>query len=945
MKHTVCMPALLALALPLPLAADYIERFDDAAAASAAVIDRAGYPERFAFADGKLAVHAGNEGEFAFFLVKAAGEPTDVEVEFKLRFLPAAADGYAGIILRKTADSPGLGVSLTSSEKHLLVQAPPDGKAEYTILNLAAGIQHTVRVELRGERARIAVDGRTVLDLENLKPESGEIMLRVWQSEVEFDDLSVRELDGGELPRRNLVANGDFEYPGRDPLPYGWGIGGWGLCEEPVLADLEDFGRVWGRTTENPAHGRYAFRVERHDLYSALFPVTPQAVYTMSAMLRADAPGVARIKYICWNSPDGIPGAEREFEVGPEWRRVTWQLPPTGASSSGLYFFRPEGGTLYVDAVSVTAGAEPPTEYPPDDYRPDQSDETATEDAVKRIAAGRLPKAPELDRLGADPAWAAATSFELNDLNGAAPRLRTTGCLGYDDEALYIAFTCFDPEMESLRAEVNQRDGQVWKDDCVELFIGPSGPRSDWQDYYHLGVSVTGARYDARKMDPSYDREWQAVTGRFDDRWEAVIRLPFGMFDLSEFNLGDWTINFCRENPRANEAMAWSPTYGSFHNQDKFGILAALPLGILRAHLAAPPPAGEETGPAPATGVARLEGKNFFPFGICWSSSIDPEPGEAAVKAMVELGVNCVWWQVLVEKSSPEAIRTALDRLHRHGIRVVLWPDVVFGNPKVKPYSPEQLARLKRFITEFRDHPAIAGWLCFDEPHEQGDFVREALAELQALDPQRPAYINVTPHGLGMRIAGLPGPLLMFDRYCFGFDGSDIPDVGATALAAAREAAGRPVWAFLMISGNVLWMPDYPTPEEISAQYYLALTRGVTGFCSFSLIPAAAEARRALRRTADQFAELLPQLADGERIPVKLSAGSHFGCLAVRSGNRALVVAVNPRPVPERTEITFPSEIRDAVPVFDSKKPEIVDGRRLTFEFAPFAHQVWEIQL
>ena len=877
---------------------------------------------------------AGREkGSWGHLMLTEEGRQADVDVTFKLRFLPAElSGGYAGIVLRKTADGPGVGVSLVASESHLLYQGPPKGEAKYTVLPLEKGVAHGIHVVLKGDRGRVAVDGATVLDLVDLPPEEGHALLRVWECNAAFSDIVFRTPDATPLAVANMVCNGDFEFGASvSGLPYGWSPCGWGVVDPAVLADLEGLAGKWIRTTENPAHGEYCMKVGASDLFGTFFPIHAGTPHTLSVMLRADEPAAVRLRFVTWRAPSGDLDLKKTVEVGREWKRFDWPLPSTDANHA----------TMFVDAVSVTAGTEAPAEYVADAYQPGVQRE-AFADAL-RITPARLPQEPALDDGLAAAAWSAGTPFALRTNGGAVPQDATDGRIGYTDEALHIVMRCADAHPAEVRAQVTQRDGHVWNDDCVELFIGPSGPRGDWADYFHLGVSASGARYDARKQDPTWNAEWTAATRRLADGWEVSLRIPFNSLGLNEFNLGDWTINFCRENPRTREVSAWSPTYGTFHNHERFGLLTGLPRETLARH--AQTTTAAASAQATPTGCLKLDGKPFFPFGVCWSTSHNGRctPSEEAIRALAAMGCNCIDWQVILTLTTPEEVRATLDCLQCHNIKVLLWIDAVFGaGDRIRPYTQEQVVAMRDFILQFRGHPAIAGWMVFDEPHEKGDFVRQAVEELKRLSPDRPLSINVTPHGLGMRIADLPGDIVMFDRYCFGFDGSDIADVGETARVAAREADGRPVWAFLMTGGNTLWMHDSPSAQEHYAQYYTALANGVSGFFGFANVPPSQETRNVLKQIGEEFAVLLPELYAGQPSTVQCVGGVNF--IAREKDGALLLVAANPSRKAAVATFTLPWKPLKAEPLYDGEGYAL-EGATLRASFAPLQRQVWRLKM
>jgi len=102
------------------------------------------------------------------------------------------------------------------------------------------------------------------------------------------------------------------------------------------------------------------------------------------------------------------------------------------------------------------------------------------------VSVALLDKAPEIDGIVGRQEWGqAAMLSEFVALGGESRvQLPTTVYLGYTEQALYVGAKLFDPNPQQLRREVTQRDGEVWRDDCLELFVDTAGER---QDYAHRG--------------------------------------------------------------------------------------------------------------------------------------------------------------------------------------------------------------------------------------------------------------------------------------------------------------------------------------------------------------------------------------------------------------------------------------------------------------------------
>lgn len=151
---------------------------------------------------------------------------------------------------------------------------------------------------------------------------------------------------------------------------------------------------------------------------------------------------------------------------------------------------------------------------------------------------------------------------------------RSTVKLWSDGKKLYVAFICIKDTM-NLKADVKQNDGNIWKDDCVEIFLAPAASA---ERYYHFAVNSAGTRYDSLMTGngfvrhPEWNGDWQAAVSLEKDRYTTEIAIPFRNFP--EAAPAPWRIAFARENHHPAELTCWPPNPGgSFHQTSTFANL------------------------------------------------------------------------------------------------------------------------------------------------------------------------------------------------------------------------------------------------------------------------------------------------------------------------------------------------------------------------------------
>ena len=115
--------------------------------------------------------------------------------------------------------------------------------------------------------------------------------------------------------------------------------------------------------------------------------------------------------------------------------------------------------------------------------------------------APRVRVAPKIDGRLDDPAWRTAPRARFV-LLGEPARYYSKGSTArilWGETNLYLGFRLMVPDTSKLVAEAAERDGRVWLDDAVEIFLDsdPSTPRG----YLQFMVTCAGVRMDGGGLD------------------------------------------------------------------------------------------------------------------------------------------------------------------------------------------------------------------------------------------------------------------------------------------------------------------------------------------------------------------------------------------------------------------------------------------------------------
>jgi hypothetical protein len=169
------------------------------------------------------------------------------------------------------------------------------------------------------------------------------------------------------------------------------------------------------------------------------------------------------------------------------------------------------------------------------------------------VGAVIVRQGPEIDGTLESPAWRKCPPLVLgNVMSEEVGELRTTGRVLFDDTHLYVAWECAEPDTSILTAEVTDRDGTVWNDDYVDLFV-TGDPRVG---SYHFLVNSIGTLLDAHTP-PGEDREdtsWNSTavvktSVEKDKRWIVTLSVPLKEIGAYVGEGQTWPINLNRTRP------------------------------------------------------------------------------------------------------------------------------------------------------------------------------------------------------------------------------------------------------------------------------------------------------------------------------------------------------------------------------------------------------------
>ncbi len=193
----------------------------------------------------------------------------------------------------------------------------------------------------------------------------------------------------------------------------------------------------------------------------------------------------------------------------------------------------------------------------------------------KAAYAFKVNTPPRIDGRLTEPAWQETdkvigfVDYKKNTLVSQ----QTIASLVYDQDNLYIALNCLEPNISGLVAKCGKHDKNVWGDDSIEVFLDTN---RDYSTYFHLITNPLGTQYDSYKKDAAgWNPRWRVATAIGKKHWNVEIAIPFEELNISMPQPGEvWGLNLNRARRAGEiEISGWSFVDGSNHRPERFGYL------------------------------------------------------------------------------------------------------------------------------------------------------------------------------------------------------------------------------------------------------------------------------------------------------------------------------------------------------------------------------------
>ncbi len=156
--------------------------------------------------------------------------------------------------------------------------------------------------------------------------------------------------------------------------------------------------------------------------------------------------------------------------------------------------------------------------------------------------------------------------------SGSPAGVQTRAWAMTGDSALHVIVECMEPSMDTLVAELQpaEKDVYVFSDDCVEVFVSPTGSE---EDYFHFGLNANNAHFDERVKTKSWAGEWTSEVHRADDRWWLRVDIPYETLNARPRTSVMWWLNVSRQRRAGGKLQlsSWSDAGNDFHEITHWG--------------------------------------------------------------------------------------------------------------------------------------------------------------------------------------------------------------------------------------------------------------------------------------------------------------------------------------------------------------------------------------
>lgn len=182
----------------------------------------------------------------------------------------------------------------------------------------------------------------------------------------------------------------------------------------------------------------------------------------------------------------------------------------------------------------------------------------------RNIPAVKSAEPPTIDGRLDEEVWKKAPVAKefIDPYTGKPAAEQTTAYLLYDDQAIYVAFYCYDSQPDAIVAREIRPGSDFPGEDTVTFQIDPYHSRN-WSNISMFIVNALGTQNERIAGGRAAKREWrgiwQAAVQRVSDGWTVEMRIPWEVLNYPNSNGAlNMSVNFKRDHARPRIDYFWS---------------------------------------------------------------------------------------------------------------------------------------------------------------------------------------------------------------------------------------------------------------------------------------------------------------------------------------------------------------------------------------------------
>ncbi len=177
------------------------------------------------------------------------------------------------------------------------------------------------------------------------------------------------------------------------------------------------------------------------------------------------------------------------------------------------------------------------------------------------ITAGQCKEKMTIDGALDEMVWKStqkAVSFQEHWPQNARPPMNNTeAMIASDDNALYVAFICYDTDKKFI-IQTLKRDFQMDGSDAVAVILDPTGLKNFAYAFLLSPAGVQGeALINQFEADANWDSKWLSAVKIYEDRWTAELAIPLHILRYDPNALA-WNLNFLRGDVKNFRFYSWT---------------------------------------------------------------------------------------------------------------------------------------------------------------------------------------------------------------------------------------------------------------------------------------------------------------------------------------------------------------------------------------------------